>query len=436
NASGSPAASTASPATATSVRYTRAASTSPTVTFVRAARTSCSSVTGVSVTPAASSAVRPAAPHGTCSAHSATLRSGSARSARPAIPCGLPAATAMTSSLLAKTAGWPAAAPATSVMVSGLAEANTSAGAPWSICWASVELPAKLKVTLTPGWASSKSRPIRVNASVSEAAANTTSSPVTSPDPGSPAGRSESPEVQAAVELASASTASRPAARRVRVMCGSSSARRGPPPRRRSGTPSRGGPYTPMCPCASGSIHARRARLAAVRLAPATHRPPPRVPGPSGHQLGGGVAQAAPGGLDVRRSGVRGADRQPQHEPPVDPGVGEEQLAAGVDPPQQLLVHLVRRVQAEAHQRERVRRHDLEPPVGADQVGEPGRQPHPGPDVGPQPLGAVPAQHEPQLQGTEPAAQRHLPVPVVDDRAGGGRGVAQVLRQHRQRVDE
>ena len=58
------------------------------------------------------------------------------------------------------------------------------------------------------------------------------------------------------------------------------------------------------------------------------------------------------------------------------------------------------------------------------------------PDVRAQPLGAVPAQHEPQLERPEPPAQRHLPVPVVDHRAGLGGRVAQVLRQHGQRADQ
>ena len=57
-------------------------------------------------------------------------------------------------------------------------------------------------------------------------------------------------------------------------------------------------------------------------------------------------------------------------------------------------------------------------------------------DVRAQPLGAVPAEHEPELERPEPAAQRDLPVAVVDDGAGVGRGVAQVLRQDRQGAGE
>ena len=53
------------------------------------------------------------------------------------------------------------------------AEANTSAGAP---CWIWVtrsEEPAKLNVTVVPGWAASNCCPSSVKVDFSEAAANT-----------------------------------------------------------------------------------------------------------------------------------------------------------------------------------------------------------------------------------------------------------------------
>jgi hypothetical protein len=89
--------------------------------------------------------------------------------------------TAITSWFLTNTTGEPSPLPAsvTVFMVGGLAAAKTSAGAPWLICVASAELLAKLKVTLEPGLAASKSLPIRVNDSVSEAAAKTVRLPVT-----------------------------------------------------------------------------------------------------------------------------------------------------------------------------------------------------------------------------------------------------------------
>src|SRR4051812_36126323 len=94
-----------------------------------------------------------AAPHGTCSAQRATLVPGRARSANPVMCLGLPFPTAITSWFLAKLTGVPAALPAsvTVFMLAGAAEAKTSAGAPWLICVASAELPAKLNVTVAPG---------------------------------------------------------------------------------------------------------------------------------------------------------------------------------------------------------------------------------------------------------------------------------------------
>ena len=53
------------------------------------------------------------------------------------------------------------------------ADANTSAGAPPWICCTSADDAAKLNVTVVPGFAFSKSAPILVNASVSDAAADT-----------------------------------------------------------------------------------------------------------------------------------------------------------------------------------------------------------------------------------------------------------------------
>src|SRR3954453_23657067 len=54
-----------------------------------------------------------------------------------------------------------------------LADANTSAGAPCTICCAKPELGPKLNTILTPGWADSNCLPRVVNASVRDAAAKT-----------------------------------------------------------------------------------------------------------------------------------------------------------------------------------------------------------------------------------------------------------------------
>ena len=59
-----------------------------------------------------------------------------------------------------------------------LADAKTSAGAPWLICWASADEAPKFGVTVTPGWAASNCFVRVVNDSCSEAAANTLTVPV------------------------------------------------------------------------------------------------------------------------------------------------------------------------------------------------------------------------------------------------------------------
>ena len=58
-------------------------------------------------------------------------------------------------------------------MLAPSADANTSAGAPPWICCTSADDAAKLNVTVVPGFAFWKSAPILVNASVSDAAADT-----------------------------------------------------------------------------------------------------------------------------------------------------------------------------------------------------------------------------------------------------------------------
>src|SRR5689334_12703161 len=62
-------------------------------------------------------------------------------------------------------------------MVLGLAEVNTSAGAPPVMLAARESLPPKLKVTFVPGCAFSNSLPSVVKLSFSEAAANTVTVP-------------------------------------------------------------------------------------------------------------------------------------------------------------------------------------------------------------------------------------------------------------------
>ena len=70
----------------------------------------------------------------------------------------------------------------TTVIWGWLAEANTSAGAPWVICVASAELPAKLNWTSRSGLSAISWSPSSAKTSVSEAAAKTVSVPL-SPSP-------------------------------------------------------------------------------------------------------------------------------------------------------------------------------------------------------------------------------------------------------------
>src|SRR5690606_11355490 len=97
-ASGNATPSTAPPAAATSVTYTRPASASPVVTLASTSVTDRSSLTGDSSTPARRATRCVAAPHGTSGAQTTTSRSP-ARSARPDTSAGLPAGTAIRSVL-------------------------------------------------------------------------------------------------------------------------------------------------------------------------------------------------------------------------------------------------------------------------------------------------------------------------------------------------
>ena len=108
----------------------------------------------------------------------------------------------------------------TRAMVAGFAAAKTSAGAPERICCASDELAPKLNVTSVPGRAPSNSAPIRVNTSVSDAAAKTTISPfpAASRAPASPV--PTPPHAVTAVTAVIATAAASPRAwRRTAVIC-------------------------------------------------------------------------------------------------------------------------------------------------------------------------------------------------------------------------
>src|SRR5947209_9210450 len=119
-------------------------------------------------------------PHGTCDWQSATVTLLFAKSFTEVTCAGLDGGVATSITFFAKGVGFDAAPAATTwSMFLGLAEAKTSAGAPWSICSANAELAPKLKSTFTPGCAASNCLPKVLNASVSDAAAKTLMVPLT-----------------------------------------------------------------------------------------------------------------------------------------------------------------------------------------------------------------------------------------------------------------
>ena len=140
--------------------------------------TSGSRVTGLTVILAFLNTFAAVTPHGTCGWHNATLTDDLARSSTDVTPAGLAGGTATSITLLANVTGLDASpAVTTCCMFVGLAEANTSAGAPLTIWVARAELAPKLNVTFTPGWAASNCFPSWVKVPCSEAAANTVIDP-------------------------------------------------------------------------------------------------------------------------------------------------------------------------------------------------------------------------------------------------------------------
>src|SRR5438067_5935973 len=106
-----------------------------------------------------------------------TIRLALGRSARPARPAGFPFGTTRTGSLRANTLGSAASFARTSAcMCFSSAEANTSAGAPCSICLRSSCDPPRLNWTFVAGCPVSNSLPSSANASAKEAATTTFSS--------------------------------------------------------------------------------------------------------------------------------------------------------------------------------------------------------------------------------------------------------------------
>jgi hypothetical protein len=189
---------TLSPALFTSVAYTSPASASPEATLPRTSATDDSSLTGLSAVPVSRSAMSAAAPHGTWLAQTTTFTPCLARSGKDETDAGLAGGTAISRMLVAKLLACPrmSAVSESRLMVRVSAEANTSAGAPWEICVARSEDPAKLSMTLVPGFRPSNSPARRVKVSFREAAANTVrvpEVPAGSAVPGEPGAQPDKP---------------------------------------------------------------------------------------------------------------------------------------------------------------------------------------------------------------------------------------------------
>ena len=127
----------------TSVTYTMPASASPRLTFVTTPPTFCSWLTGLTVTPAFLKMLVARAPHGTSGAQVTTLSAALARLGDRRDVARITRLDHDFPLIAGEVCGAVAArlSSVTVVMFFGLAEAKTSAGAPWVICVASEELP-------------------------------------------------------------------------------------------------------------------------------------------------------------------------------------------------------------------------------------------------------------------------------------------------------
>ena len=156
--------------------------------------------------------------------------------------------------------------------------------------------------------------------------------------------------------------------------------------------------------------------------------PRPRSAAPSRRHAPRPPRRAAP-----RRGGTH---RKTEHQAIVEPCVSKVERARLVEPFHQALVDCIAATVPEADEPDRHRRRKLELLAFADLRGEPVGKFDARAHVRPQPLGAIVANDEPQLESAEPAAQRNVPVPVIDDLAGFRGLVAQVLRQDAERADQ
>ena len=225
-------------------------------------------------------------------------------------------------------------------------------------------------------------------------------------------------------------------------------------PRSLSPKPRRSGTITSKPAAASGSITRHQIRLLSGQ--PCTHssgtppcprgRRPARTPDrrSDGSRTGSGrcagrscvLLDEGPEGIDVAGFGGLGTDRRTDHVAIVEPGVGEQHRPVALTAASNASV-----ASSPSTWRKQTRfsgcgattarrgcsaRRAASRWVSVDVLS----------DVVLQPLGAVAAQHEPELEAPEPPSERDLPVAVVDHRTRLAGRVAQVLGQHGQRTDQ
>src|SRR5213079_457913 len=122
-------------------------------------------------------------------------------------------------------------------------------------------------------------------------------------------------------------------------------------------------------------------------------------------------------------------DGEPQDVSPLEHGVRDEDLAGRVYAVEERAVLVVGRVAAGADEREVARRDDLPARLGAHPVLEEVREPYAIADRRLEPFAPVAAEHRPELERPEAAAERR---PVVGEVLGLV-GAAQVLRDEAER---
>src|SRR5208283_37366 len=140
--------------------------------------------------------------------------------------------------------------------------------------------------------------------------------------------------------------------------------------------------------------------------------------------------------LDVALCRIGLADTEAQRQVVIESSVRQVQSAALVEAVHQPLIALVPATKSEARQVQRHRRSQLKAIVLLHPFGKLPRHLDVLADVVLKTFHAVITNDEPQLQGTKPAPERDMPVPVVEHCTGFRGGVAQVFWQDAQSIDE